>query len=88
MNEQRILEELVVLLEGAGVKIRHEPLGGRGGGLVSVQGRRMFFVDTEAASVEVAMLCAEAVVTLLDIETIYLRPEVRQFIENHTNMTT
>jgi len=84
MNEQAILEELLALLEANAVKIRREPLGGQGGGLAMMKGQNIFFMDTEAPSAEVATLCAEAVTKLLDIETIYLRPEVRQFIESHT----
>jgi hypothetical protein len=83
MNEQTILEELLALLEAHRVKIRREPLGGRGGGLAMMKGENIFFVDTEAPSAEVATLCAEAVTKLVDIEGIYLRPEVRQFIESH-----
>jgi hypothetical protein len=82
MNEQKILEELLALLEAQRVKIRSEPLGGRGGGLAVMKGQSIFFVDTDAPSAEIAALCAEAVARLIDIETIYLRPEVRQFIEN------
>jgi hypothetical protein len=85
MNEQRILDELLALLEANDVKIRSEPLGGRGGGLATMKGDSIFFVDTEAASAEVAALCAEAVVKVVDIETVYLRPEVRQFIESHAS---
>jgi hypothetical protein len=84
MNEQTILEELLALLEASRVKIRSEPLGGRGGGLAMMKGENIFFVDTEAPNAEVAALCADAVMKLLDVETIYLRPEVRQFIESHT----
>ncbi|MBN2129492.1 MAG: hypothetical protein JW741_08345 [Sedimentisphaerales bacterium] len=83
MNEQRIQEELLALLEGHGVTIRHEPLGGCGGGLATIKGANIFFVDTEAATGDVATLCAEAVGKLLDIETIYVRPEIRRFIENN-----
>jgi hypothetical protein len=83
MNDQTILEELLALLEANAVKIRSEPLGGRGGGLAMMKGQSIFFADTEATSADVAALCAEAVAKLLDIENIYLRPEVRQFIENH-----
>jgi hypothetical protein len=72
------------LLAGAAAKIRSEPLGGRGGGLAMMKGENIFFVDTEAPSAEVATLCAEAVTKLINVETIYLRPEVRQFIESHT----
>jgi hypothetical protein len=85
MNEQRILEELLALLEAGRVKIRNEPLGGRGGGLAVMKGEKVFFVDTDAPSAEVATQCAQAVTKLLDIETIYLRPEVRQFIENRAD---
>lgn len=85
MNEQRILEELLALLEASSITIRSEPLGGSGGGLCTVKGRSIFFVDTQAPSTETAALCAEAVSKIVDIERVYIRPEVRQFIENHSN---
>lgn len=84
MNEQRILDELLALLEGHGVTIRSEPMGGSGGGLCEVKGAHIFFLDTQANSAETASRCAEAVGKLLDTETIYIRPEVRQFIEAQT----
>ena len=84
MNEPRILDELLSLLEGHGVTIRREALGGSGGGLCSVKGTPIFFVDTQASSAETAACCAEAVGKLLDTETVYIRPEVRQFIEGQT----
>ena len=85
MNEQRILEELLGLLEANNVAIRREPLGGSGGGLCTVKGEAIFFVDTQAPSAEVAALCAEAVAKVLDIEKVYVKPEVRQFIESYSN---
>ncbi len=88
MNEQRILEELIALLEANSVIIRNEPLGGSGGGLCTIKGEPIFFVDTQAPSAEVAALCARAVPQVVDIEKLYIRPEVRQFIENHSNQIT
>ena len=85
MNKQRILEELLALLEANGVTIRNEPLGGSGGGLCTVKGQSIFFVDTQASSTESAAVCAEAVLKMVDIEKIYIKPEIRQFIENHCN---
>ncbi len=85
MNEQRILEELLALLEANSVAIRNEPLGGNGGGLCTIKGRQMFFVDTQAPSAVVAAICAQAVPKVVDIEQIYIKPEVRQFIEIHNN---
>jgi len=85
MNQQRILEELLELLEANGVTIRNEPLGGSGGGLCTVKGRQIFFVDTQAPSADVAALCAAAVARVVDIEKLYIRPQIRQFIETHSN---
>ena len=84
MNEQRILEELLVLLEANSVTIRDEPLGGSGGGLCTIKGQQIFFVDTQAPSAVVAALCAEAMPKVADIEQVYIKPEIRQFIENHS----
>jgi len=85
MNEQRILEELLSLLENNGITIRNEPLGGSGGGLCTLKGQTIFFVDTQATSAEMAAVCAEAVSQLINTETIYIRPEIRQFIETHSS---
>ncbi|MDH4238906.1 MAG: hypothetical protein OEW48_05040 [Phycisphaerae bacterium] len=84
MNEQRIVEELLTLLEANGVTIRNEPLGGSGGGLCTMKGQSIFFVDTQAQSADIAPICAEAVSKVADIEKLYIKPEVRQFIESHT----
>jgi len=42
-------------------------------------------VDTQAPSAVAAALCAEAVPKVLDIEQVYIKPQVRRFIENHSN---
>lgn len=83
-----ILEELLALLEANGVAIRNEPLGGSGGGLCTIKGRHIFFLDTEAPSVVAAAVCAEAVPKVADVEQIYIKPQVRQYIEDHSNQVT
>ena len=75
-------------MEANAVSIRSEPLGGSGGGLCTLKGEQIFFLDTQAAPAETAALCADAVAKLLDIEKIYIKPEVRQFIENHCSRIT
>ena len=85
MNAQTILEELIGLLEANCVKSRREPLGGSVGGLCKVKGETILFLDTQSQPAKLAAVCAEAVLKVVDIETIYIRPEVRQFIENHRN---
>lgn len=84
MNEQRILQELLSLLESNGVTVRTEPLGSSGGGLCSVKKQWIFFRDSNASSLLVASLAAEALTKVIDIEQIYIRPEVRQFVAKHS----
>jgi len=81
MTDHQILEELLALLEANSVTVRSEPLGGGGGGLCMVKGRPVFFHDTDASSSDAACACAEAAAKTVDIESVYLRPEVRDFIE-------
>ena len=88
MDERRILDELLALLEGDGVQIRKEAMGGGGGGLCAVKGERIFFLDTDSPSADTSVLCAQAIAKLVDIEAVYVRPEIRLFIENHAGSVT
>ena len=72
MNDQEILEQMVALLEANGVTIRTEPLGGSGGGLCAMKDKKIFFIDTQASSAEMAPICAEAVAKTIDIENTYI----------------
>jgi hypothetical protein len=83
VNQQQILEELIGLLEENTVTVRSEPLGGGGGGLCSIKGKNIFFLDTQSSSAELSALAAEAVAKIVDIENIYIRPEVRMIIEKY-----
>ncbi len=85
MNDQIILEQLVAILEAGGVSIRNEPLGGSGGGLCTIKDEKIFFIDTQASSAEMAPIFAEAIARTIDIEQLYIKPEVRQFIETYSN---
>ena len=82
MDEHAILEEILGLLEANSVKTRREPLGGSGGELCKIKGETVLFLDTQSQPSELAALCAEAVPKVVDIEKVYIRPEVRKFIES------
>ena len=83
MNNQVILDQLLELLQAQGIQIRTEPLGGSGGGLCRLRSEDVFFVDTDAPAGEVAELCAQAVGRLVDIDSIYIRPQLRQLVEKY-----
>jgi len=81
MDNQNILYELLSLLEQKNIEIRKEPLQGSGGGLCSVKGRYLFFLDTQAPTTKTAPLAAKAVAKLVNTDNIYIKPQVREFIQ-------
>ena len=85
MDKQTILDEMLELLELNGVQIRTEPLGGAAGGLCSIKGKKTFFLDTQAQIIDTLEACADAVAKTVDIEKIYIKPQIRQFIESYIN---
>ncbi len=81
MEYQDILEELLALLEQNGITIRTEPMGGAGAGLCKLKDKQVFFVDSDASAADLAAICAQAVLGTVDIDNIYLKPRVRDFLE-------
>ncbi len=82
MENQAILDDLLAILEQNSVCLRQEVLGGAGSGLCKIKDKRVFFVDTESQTIETARNCAFAVNELVDIESVYIRPEVRRFVRD------
>jgi hypothetical protein len=83
MNQRQILEELVSLLETHGVQVRDEPLAGQHSGLCTVRGRPIMFLDSDSSVQDNADACAEAAGQAINIEELYIKPQVRQYIEAH-----
>jgi hypothetical protein len=83
MDTKAVLDEMLNLLEAKGVKIRKDSLGGGGSGLCKIKDDYLFFLDLDSSSYEVAVSCAKAVNEIIDIEAIFLKPEVREFIEQN-----
>ncbi len=86
MDSQLILDELLAVLVQQGVTIRTGPMGGGGGGICKIKGSHVFFVDTQCPVREMAAICANAVNELVNVETIYLRPQTRQFFEKNSTL--
>jgi hypothetical protein len=81
MNDQQILDELETVLEALGIHIRHEALEDSVGGLCMLNGRCCMFLDAGAHPADKARLCAVELRKQADIDTMYLKPEVRRFLE-------
>lgn len=83
MDTKDITEELVALIEQNGVEIRRESMGGGGGGLCVIKEKKIFFVDTDCSIAEMNAICSRTVNELLDIDTVYIKPQVRQLLEKY-----
>jgi hypothetical protein len=76
------LEALLTLAEHVGIDVRAEPMGGTGGGLCRLRGKRVLFVDT-AADLEIRYeKTLNALAPLPELETHFLTPEIRRDIED------
>jgi hypothetical protein len=85
MNTYKILDDLIALLDAHGVKIRMESLDESSGGLCRVHEQNIVFLEKNAGADQQVQVCAEAVLRLIDIATVYLKPEVRRLLEDFQN---
>jgi hypothetical protein len=85
MDEHHILKKLVNLLEASRIKVRRELLEDGPGGLCRIGKERILFLNSRMQPDDQAKICASALAEVVDIDNIYLRPDVRAFVENRTN---
>lgn len=78
MELQIRLETLLSLARELEIDIRSEPLGGDGGGLCVLKGRRVLFVDTSADVDTRYERTAAALAGLPALDSRYLPPEIRE----------
>src|SRR5262245_13719701 len=81
MNLETQLDALIEAAEAIGLTVRREPLGGSGGGLCMLKGRRVLFVDTLADAETRYERVLAALAPLRELDATYLRPDVREEIE-------
>lgn len=74
-------EELLESAKRVGIPVRHVALGGTGGGLAMLKGRRQLFVDTDAEPEDQLERTIRALATVKEIIKAELRPDVRRLLE-------
>jgi len=72
------LDTIVRLFEQIGVEVRQERLGGSGGGLCRIRGRRVVFVDLDADAATRLDRCVEALAAVPEAVAVYINPELRE----------
>ena len=83
MQSQELLTALLELAESAGLEVRKEYLGGDGGGLCILRGKRILFVDSAADSAEQIAHTAQALARLPELATMYVLPQVREELDKY-----
>lgn len=77
-------DEMIELARRLGVGVRHAHLGGAGGGLAVVRGRRQLFVDLDSDPEDQLERTARAMAGLLgELDALYVRPDVRALLERY-----
>lgn len=75
------LDELISAAEAAGIAIRREQLGGEGGGLCVLRGKRVLFIDTLSDAETRYERTLAALAPLSEMDGRFLRPDVREDLE-------
>jgi len=68
-----------------GIEIRRERLGGAGGGLCAMRGRRMMFVDLDADLATRTERCLAELAGLPELDGVYVPPVLREALDRHRN---
>ena len=82
MDATAQLDTIVRLFEQLGVEVRQERLGGSGGGLCRIRGKRVVFVDLDADAATRLDHCVAALATVPEAATVYISPELREWVDN------
>jgi hypothetical protein len=83
MNETNLLQELEALAEELAIEVRYDTLEGTGG-LCRYGGKTYLILSRELNNAEKLRVFARAF-SRLSLDAIFVRPQVREFIETHAS---
>ena len=75
------LDEILELFGRLGIEVRIERLGGEGGGLCTVRGHRVLFVDADADVATRVERCLSGLAGVPEVDSVYLPPSLREEVE-------
>ena len=81
MDTPTQFESAIQLFDRIGVEVRRDHLGGSGGGLCVVQGRRIVLIDLDVDLETRLECCLRALAECPELEGLYVPPALRQRIE-------
>ena len=75
------LDAVIDVFSRLGVSVRRERLGGAGGGLCTISGKQVLFVDLDSDAATRLDQSILALSTVPGLDTVYVVPAVRERIE-------
>ncbi|HEY1686661.1 MAG TPA: hypothetical protein VGG19_18000 [Tepidisphaeraceae bacterium] len=68
-----------------GIEVRHAHLGGNATGLAQTKNKRILVIDLDATPLDQLHQTARALARIPQLDTEYLRPDLRQLLEDWTH---
>lgn len=81
MDTQQLLDDLLELAQRLGIEIRWAALGGEGGGLCTMKGRQVLFIDQSADVATQCERCLADLASLPEIDTTFIQPKLREQLD-------
>jgi hypothetical protein len=78
VDPQQTLDNILDLAERLGIEVRRAALGGEGGGLCTLKGRRVLFIDQSADVATQCERCLADLACLPEIDSTFIRPDLRE----------
>ncbi len=80
MTFDRLFSEILLVCQRMDIEVRLASLGGEGGGLCEVRGRRFLYVDAESDMATRVDRCLHIIAACPDVEQVFIPPSLRQRI--------
>lgn len=80
-DEDAVLDECRQVLDRIGIGVRNEHLGGSGGGLCTLAGKRVLFLDDDSDLGTRLETCVRALAEIPAVQEFYLSPMLRERVD-------
>ncbi|MGB2986703.1 MAG: hypothetical protein WBE26_12565 [Phycisphaerae bacterium] len=87
MNTVAQLDIVIGLFGRLGIEVRQEHLGGGGGGLCVLHGRRLAFVDLDADPATRLECSLRALAACPELDNVYVPPVIRELIQQNEKVS-
>lgn len=81
MDAYALIEAIEGVCERIGIEVRRTPMGGEGGGLCVIKGKKVLYLDTSADPVTQCEKCLADLASLPEIDNLHVAPFLREALD-------